>query len=77
MNLANGIIVKTGAGGGGASVKQIAEKAGMDEDRTARILRLLATHRIFQEEESGIFKHTAASALLASDKDFHATADMQ
>lgn len=76
-NLANGNgIVKAGA-----SVKQIAEKAGMDEDRTARILRLLATHRIFQqitgESESESFQHTAASALFARDKDFRAAADMQ
>jgi hypothetical protein len=64
---------------GEASVKEIAEKAGMNEDRTARILRLLATHRIFQQvpEESGRFQHTAASALLARNKDFHALADMQ
>ena len=73
-NLMNGNeIVKAGA-----SVKEIAEKAGMDEDRTARILRLLASLRIFQHVpgESESFQHTAASALLARDKDFHALADM-
>ena len=63
----------------GASIKQIADKAGMDEDRTARILRMLATLDIFEqvEGESERFQHTAASALFARDKDFHATADMQ
>lgn len=63
----------------GASVKQIAEKAGMDEDRTVRILRLLATHRIFEQVagESESFQHTAASALLARDNEFHALVDMQ
>ena len=57
----------------------IAEKAGMDEDRTARVLRLLATHRIFEEVggESGNFRHTAMSALMARDKDFHALVAMQ
>lgn len=62
----------------GASVKEIAEKAGLDEDRTARILRLLASLRIFQlvPGESESFQHTAASALLARDKNFHALADM-
>lgn len=63
----------------GASVKQIAEKAGMDEDRTARVLRHLESIRIFQEvlgEQSETFQHTAASALLARDKDFHALAGM-
>ncbi|PVH96271.1 putative O-methyltransferase [Periconia macrospinosa] len=62
-----------------ASVEEIAEKAGMDPDRTARIMRLLATHRIFQQVpgDGDSFQHTAASALLATDKAFHATADMQ
>ncbi|KAI9777149.1 MAG: hypothetical protein M1816_004906 [Peltula sp. TS41687] len=60
-------------------MSQIAEKAGIDQDRTARVLRLLATHRIFQPVagESETFQHTAASALLARDGGFHATADMQ
>lgn len=63
----------------GASVKQIAKKAEMDQDRTARILRQLASLRIFQQVpgESESFQHTAASALLAMDKDFHALAEMQ
>lgn len=63
----------------GASVKQIAEKAGMDEDRTARILRLLASLRIFQQVpgESERFQHTAASASIARDKDFHALVDIK
>lgn len=60
----------------GTSVKQIAEKAAMDEDRTARIMRLLSSLRIFQlvpgENES--FQHTATSALLAADQDFFALA---
>jgi hypothetical protein len=69
----NGIV------GEGISVEELAKKAGMDTDRTARILRLLATHRIFErvDGESESFKHTAASASLARDDDFHAFADMQ
>ena len=63
----------------GASAAEIAEKAGMDEDRTARVLRLLATQRIFEEVdgETGRFRHTANSALMARDKDWNATATMQ
>ncbi|KAH7136181.1 S-adenosyl-L-methionine-dependent methyltransferase [Dendryphion nanum] len=63
----------------GATIRDIALKANMDEDRTGRIMRLLATHRIFEEDtgERDVFRHTAASALLARDNDFHATADMQ
>lgn len=75
----NGLQNGNGIAKEGISVKEIAEKAGMDADRTARILRLLATHRIFEQVagESESFKHTAASALFASDGDFHALADMQ
>ena len=63
----------------GASVEEIAKRAEMDTDRTARVMRLLATHRIFQQVpgDSDSFQHTAASALLASNKGLHATADMQ
>ncbi len=63
----------------GATVATVAAGAGIDADRTGRVLKLLATHRIFEEvggEGSG-FKHTAQSALLARDPDFYATADMQ
>ncbi|PMD62788.1 S-adenosyl-L-methionine-dependent methyltransferase [Hyaloscypha bicolor E] len=63
----------------GIHIARIAEKAKMDVDRAARVLRLLATHRIFEEvgSGSGRFRHTAMSALMARDKDFHAMAHMQ
>ena len=62
-----------------AAVTEIAAKAGMDEDRAGRILKLLATHRIFEEDEGeeGRYRHTAASAAFARDTAFNATADMQ
>jgi hypothetical protein len=62
-----------------ASIEEIAEKAGMDADRTARVMRLLATQRIFEQVpgDSNRFRHTAASALLATNKGLHAAADMQ
>ncbi|KAI1408542.1 O-methyltransferase-domain-containing protein [Hypoxylon sp. FL1857] len=62
-----------------ASIAEIAQKAGMDEDRTGRVLKMLATHRIFEEVEGepGNFTHTAGSALLARDADLYAMADMQ
>ncbi|KAI0838319.1 O-methyltransferase-domain-containing protein [Hypoxylon sp. FL0890] len=68
-----------GDGAKKASVAEIAQKAGMDEDRTGRVLKMLATHRIFEEVEGepGYFTHTAKSALLARDAEFYATADMQ
>jgi hypothetical protein len=63
----------------GIDVAKIAEKAEMDEDRTARLLRLLTTHRTFEEVGggSGRFRHTAMSAVMARDKDFHALVHMQ
>lgn len=64
----------------GAGIAEIAERAGMDEDRTQRVLRLLATQRIFEEVEDGgevKFQHTASSALLARDEAFHQMAQQQ
>ncbi|RWA12797.1 hypothetical protein EKO27_g2329 [Xylaria grammica] len=62
-----------------AGVAEIAEKAGMDQDRTGRVMKMLATRRIFEEAEGEPerFTHTASSACLARDADFYATADMQ
>ncbi|KAI0476828.1 O-methyltransferase-domain-containing protein [Xylaria cf. heliscus] len=62
-----------------ASVAEVAQKAGMDEDRTGRVMKILATHRIFEEVDGkpDTFTHTANSACLARDADFNATADMQ
>ncbi|CAI6331164.1 unnamed protein product [Periconia digitata] len=62
-----------------ASVDEIAARAEMDVDRTARVMRMLATQRIFQEVpgDSESFQHTAASAAFARNKGLHATADMQ
>lgn len=53
---------------GTASVKEIAEKAGMDEDRVGRFLRMLATDRVFEEVEKDVFKHTSRSVLYLKDK---------
>lgn len=63
----------------GASLTEIAQKAGMDEDRAGRVMGLLATQRIFEQVpgKEKRFKHTAASAFLATDRDYNAMADMQ
>jgi hypothetical protein len=47
----------------GLSAPEIAKAASMDVDRATRVLKMLATHRIF-EEVNGKFRHTAASAFL-------------
>ncbi|KAI8945338.1 putative O-methyltransferase [Xylaria longipes] len=64
------------------SVAEIAAKSGMDEDRTGALLKLLASRRIFQQvkqDDSGAenFKHTALSASLARDAEWHALGDMK
>jgi len=64
------------------SVIDIAVKSGMDEDRTAALLKLLASRRIFQQVEQvdnevEHFKHTALSASLARDAEWHSLADMK
>jgi hypothetical protein len=47
----------------GLPASEVAKAAGMDEDRATRILKMLATHRIFAEVD-GKFRHTVASAFL-------------
>ena len=64
----------------GASVVEISHKSGMDVDHTGRVMKMLATHRIFaevnSEGESETFTHTASSALLARDAGFCAMGDV-
>lgn len=51
-------------------VSALAEKAGLDTDRAERILRTLATQRVFEEvpvRGGTAFKHTAASALIVEE----------
>ncbi|KXG50244.1 Winged helix-turn-helix transcription repressor DNA-binding [Penicillium griseofulvum] len=64
---------------GSIDAGMLADKAKMDENRTTRLLRLLATRRIFEEvgSGSGVFRHTAMSAVMARDSNFHAMVHMQ
>lgn len=54
---------------GDISIVDLAKRAGLDADRTARILRMLATHRVFVENRPGFISHTAASQAIASDEE--------
>jgi hypothetical protein len=47
----------------GLSASDVAIAAAMDVDRANRVLKMLTTHRIFEEVES-TFRHTAASMFL-------------
>jgi hypothetical protein len=53
---------------GKATIEEIAEKAGMDEDRVGRFLRMLASDRVFEEVEKDVFCHTSRSVLYLKDK---------
>ncbi|OTA89001.1 hypothetical protein M434DRAFT_115210 [Hypoxylon sp. CO27-5] len=58
---------------GDIEIGELAKKAGMDADRAARFLRILATRRIFQEKTPGHFSHTALSRTFAKDEDIKCT----
>ena len=62
---------------GDIHVSKLAEIVSMDVDRTARFLRMLATHRVFKEVEEDRFAHTAASIALATDQEVNSAAGMQ
>ena len=50
--------------GGEISFAEIAQKAGVDEGRCTRIMRMIMTHGIFHEPRLGYVSHTAGSKLL-------------
>jgi hypothetical protein len=50
----------------GLSAFEVAKAASMDTDRTNRILKMLVTHRIFEEVDNK-FRHTASSIFLKTD----------
>ncbi|RYP52771.1 hypothetical protein DL768_002122 [Monosporascus sp. mg162] len=58
---------------GDMDVAQLALEAGMDEDRACRVLRMLATHRIFIETTPRSFAHTPSSILFHDDEELMCT----
>ncbi|KAH6608324.1 hypothetical protein Trco_001670 [Trichoderma cornu-damae] len=59
------------------SLSELSERAGIDEDRVSRVIRLLAIHSVFTEPEEDIFAHTATSKLLAQDVSFRSALAVQ
>lgn len=53
------------------SVQDIARKVGVDGDRVGRIMRILATDRVFVEVDKDMFEHTSRSILYARDQQIH------
>lgn len=52
---------------GDISLENLAHKAGLDQDRTNRVIRMLITQNIFQETQAGFFAHNAFSIALQRD----------
>jgi hypothetical protein len=59
------------------NLKDLAEAVNIDEDRTGRIMKFLATQRVFEEVDTDVFQHTSSSALFALDEELKAAALMQ
>ena len=49
------------------SLVELAKKAGLDQDRTGRVMRILITHRFFAESTAGFFSHNSLSIRLQRD----------
>ncbi|KAK4194562.1 S-adenosyl-L-methionine-dependent methyltransferase, partial [Triangularia verruculosa] len=54
---------------GSIKLEELAEKAGLDVDRTARIVRQLETYRIFEERQPRVISHSNTSLLIQQDED--------
>lgn len=54
------------------SVPQLAEKAGLDVDRTRRTIGMLMTHRFFQETRPGWISHSSSSLVMFQDPEIRA-----
>ena len=58
---------------GQISLEELAKQAGVDLDRTRRIVRLLAAEFIFQEPTPGYVAHNPSSYLLHKDEEVRST----
>lgn len=61
---------------GDIALKELASQAGLDPDRTGRMMRLLITQRFFQENRPGFFAHNSFSIALQRDEDMRSMVHM-
>ncbi|KAI4289202.1 MAG: hypothetical protein L6R35_001528 [Caloplaca aegaea] len=54
---------------GEISLEDLAQKAGLDVDRVSRVVRILITHRFFQESRPGVISHSSSSYILCKDEE--------
>lgn len=59
------------------SLQDIAKGAGMDVDRTRRLLKMLATQGCFKEVEDDVYEHTALSAFIRREKEMATCIEFQ
>lgn len=62
---------------GRATISDLAKASGLREDVVARVLRSLATQRVFHEVATETFEHTALSAVIAKEESLEALFHMQ
>ena len=53
----------------GIKLEELAKQAGLDVDRTGRIVRQLMTYRIFEEHQPNVISHSSTSLLMQQDDD--------
>ncbi|KAI0965551.1 S-adenosyl-L-methionine-dependent methyltransferase [Xylaria arbuscula] len=53
-------------------LRELAVKAGLDVDRTRRVVGMLMTHRFFQESRPGWISHSSSSLVLFQDSEIRA-----
>jgi hypothetical protein len=54
---------------GEITLEVLAEKAGLDVDRTARVVRQLMTYRIFEEHRPRVISHSSTSLVMQQDEE--------
>lgn len=52
---------------GSITLDELAAKAGLDVDRTARVIRQLMTYRVFEELQPKVFSHSSTSLVMHQD----------
>ncbi|GAW14657.1 hypothetical protein ANO14919_040600 [Xylariales sp. No.14919] len=62
---------------GAISLGDLASSTDLSPDVVGRVLRLLATQRVFQETQKNMFAHSILSATIAKEKDLEASFHMQ
>ncbi|KAK5637051.1 hypothetical protein RRF57_012763 [Xylaria bambusicola] len=58
---------------GEVSLEDLAQKGELDLDRTSRVIRLLITHRFFEEKRPGYISHSASSLIMRDDDELRCT----